>query len=76
MEQEKHLVKTENIKFPHEISLREYYAGLAMQGLLANSGGQIQSNNRSGWNFINCDEDDICSLSILLADCLLNKLKK
>ena len=58
------------------LTKREHLAALAMQGLLSNSGGPIQQNPMSGFNFCNCDEDDVAGLSVSLADALLNELEK
>lgn len=55
---------------------REECAMRAMQGLLANPGGPVQSSQMSGFNFCNCDASDIAKLSVSLADALLAELDK
>ncbi|MGC0013786.1 hypothetical protein ACPRR8_24025 [Enterobacter hormaechei] len=53
------------------MTLRDYFAGKALQGLCANSGGPFQANNMSGWAIVNCDLDDIATESYRLADAML-----
>lgn len=56
---------------PDGIDLRDWFAGLAMQGLCANSGGPSQANNMSGWGIVNCDVEDVASQSYQIADAML-----
>jgi hypothetical protein len=58
------------------LTKREHFAGLAMQGLLANSGGVIQSNSQSGFGWCNCDDSQLAELSVTCADALLAALDK
>lgn len=58
------------------LTKREHFAGLAMQGLLANSGGVIQSNNMSGTGWCNSDAKSMAELSVDCADALLAELAK
>ena len=51
-------------------------AGLAMQGLLANSGAVIQSNRQSGFDWCNCDSGKMAGLAVHCADALLAQLDK
>jgi len=53
------------------LSLRDYYAAAALQGLLANSGGPIQANKLCGWSLINCVEKDVAELALSLADAVI-----
>ncbi len=53
------------------MSLRDYFAAKAMQGLCANSGGPFQSNSRSGWGLVNCTNDQISEAAYLLSDAML-----
>ena len=58
------------------LTKREHFAGLAMQGLLANSGGVIQSNHMSGTGWCNGDAKSMAELSVDCADALLAELSK
>lgn len=53
------------------MSLRDYFAAKAMQGLLANSGGPIQANGMSGWGTTNCNEKDIAGYAYFIADAMI-----
>lgn len=53
------------------MTLRDWFAGLAMQGLLANPGGPIQANGMSGWNWCNCSPEDAVNLAYSIADAML-----
>lgn len=53
------------------IPLLDYFAARAMQGLLSNPAGPVQSNNMSGWSFTNCTTDDVADLAYTLADAML-----
>lgn len=54
-----------------DLTIRDYFAAKALQGLCANSGGPFQANNMSGWAIVNCDIDDIAAESYKLADAML-----
>lgn len=58
------------------LSIRQYAAIKAMQGLLANSNGPVQANAMCGWSLCNCTESDVAALSVKLADALLAELEK
>ena len=58
------------------LTKREHFAGLAMQGLLANSGGVIQSNSQSGFGWCNGNAEQTSLLAIDCADSLLAQLDK
>ena len=53
------------------MTLRDYYAAKALQGLCANPGGPFQANGMSGWSMTNCSEGDIARLCHDLADAML-----
>jgi hypothetical protein len=53
------------------MSLRDWLAGMALQGLLANSEGPIQANKLCGWSLINCTEKDVAELALSLADAVI-----
>ena len=49
-------------------TLRDEFAMAALQGLLANSGGPIQSSPMSGWTYCNCGPADVAREAYKLAD--------
>lgn len=53
------------------MTLRDWFAAKAMQGLLANSGGPIQANGMNGWNWCNCSPEDAVNLAYSIADAML-----
>jgi len=53
------------------MSLRDWFAGKAMEGLLSNPGGPIQANGMSGWSFTNCRDNDVASLVWVIADAMI-----
>lgn len=53
------------------MTLRDYFAAKALQGLCANPGGPFQSNDMNGWATVNCDLNDIAVESYKLADAML-----
>lgn len=56
---------------PQGMTLRDYFAAKAMQGLLANPGGAIQQNGMSGWGWCNCTVDDVAEFAWHIADAML-----
>jgi len=63
-----------NYDFPmHHLgmSLRDWFAGQALAGLLANPGGPFQANDRDGWDIVNCTLDDVARLSYQASDAML-----
>ena len=58
------------------LTKREHFAGLAMQGLLANSGAAIQSNSQSGFDWCNRDSRRMAGIAVHCADSLLAQLDK
>lgn len=60
----------------HGMSLRAYFAGQALQGLLSNSGGPIQVSGMTGWGFTNCDANDVALVAVSLADAMIAELNK
>lgn len=58
------------------LTKREYFAGLAMQGLLANPGGPIQANASNGWSLTNCTREQVAGAALRFADALLSELAK
>lgn len=55
------------------MTLRDYYAAKALQGLCANPGGPFQANSASGWSMTNCSMQDIALLCHDLADAMLSQ---
>lgn len=53
------------------MTLRDYFAAKAMQGLLANPGGPIQENGMSGWNWCNCTVESVADFAWHIADAML-----
>ena len=53
------------------MTLRDYFAAQALTGLMANSGGPLQSNNYSGWSYANCDIGDVAAEAYRIADAML-----
>lgn len=53
------------------MSLRDWFAGLALQGLLANSGGPVQRHNERGWDFVNCELKEVAYTAYAVADAML-----
>jgi len=60
-----------DMRDPTGMTLRDYFAAKAMQGLLANSGGPIQANHSQGWNYTNCTPEDVARTSYAMADAML-----
>ena len=54
-----------------DMTIRDYFAAKALQGLCANPGGPFQANDMSGWAIVNCDLDDIAIESYKLADAMI-----
>lgn len=57
------------------MALLDFFAAKAMQGLLANPAGPIQSNNMSGWSFTNCAMSDVADLAYTMAEKMLQARK-
>lgn len=55
--------------------LLDYFAAKAMQGLLSNPGGPVQTNNMNGWAFTNCTADDVADLAYAMAEKMLQARK-
>ena len=53
------------------MTLRDYFAAKAMQGLCANPGAAFQANPRSGWGLVNCELENVAVLSYSIADAML-----
>lgn len=58
------------------MSLRDWFAGMALQGLLSNSGGPIQANGMSGWGWTNCDQKNVADIAWGMADTMLAARKE
>ena len=57
-------------RFPG-MSLRDYFAAAALQGLMGNSGGPWQANPSSGTGWCNCSAEDVASVAYDLADAMI-----
>lgn len=53
------------------MSLRDYFAAKALQGLCANPGAAFQANARTGWGFVNCDGTEVAALAYTMAEAML-----
>lgn len=60
----------------HGMSLRDWFAGKALAGLMANPGGPIQANGMSGWGLTNCDVSAVAKYCYALADAMLAEREK
>ena len=56
------------------LSIRDWLAGMALQGLLANPGGPIQANGMTGWGFTNCTPDQVAQQAIGMTEVTLAML--
>lgn len=64
---------TETIQ--HGITLRQHFAGLAMQALLSNP-NVVGYNSSCGWGLVNCTDDQLSNMCAGHADSLLAALEK
>lgn len=55
-------------------SRRDGIAASILSGLLSNPGGPLQANGMSGWDFCNCNKDDVIGLAAMMADSLIESL--
>ena len=56
----------------HEgMRLRDYFAGQALHGLMANPEGPVQRSSQRGWEFVNCKPDEVACLAYYMADAML-----
>ncbi len=53
------------------MTLRDYFAAKALQGLCANPGGPFQACDQSGWRIVNCTFDQIADEAYGMADAML-----
>lgn len=53
------------------MSLRDWFAGQALAGLVGNPGGPYQSNSMSGWGMVNCDQSHVATNCYDLADAMI-----
>lgn len=53
------------------MSLRDYFAGQALHGLMANPEGPVQRSSQRGWDFVNCKPDEVACLAYYMADAML-----
>lgn len=59
-----------------EKTLRDEFAMAALQGIMANSGGPLQSNPMSGWGLTNTNEDSIAAFVWEIADAMMKQREK
>ena len=65
------IVKAGHVATYGGMSLRDYFAAKAMQGILANPGGAVQANSACGWSLCNCSFDDVAEFSYQIAEAML-----
>ena len=53
------------------MTLRDYFAGQALHGLMANPEGPVQRSSQRGWDFVNCKPDEVACLAYYMADAML-----
>jgi len=53
------------------LSVRDYFAAKALQGMCANPGGPLQANGRNGWALVNCTSADVVTVAYDFADAML-----
>lgn len=63
-------IDTANVTF-YGMSMRDYLAAKALQGICANPGGPYQANAACGWAIVNCTTDQIAQECYRLADSML-----
>lgn len=57
------------------MSLHNWFAGQALAGLCANSGGPFQANALNGWDIVNCDPSHVANWCHNLADAMVERAK-
>lgn len=57
------------------ITLRQHFAGLAMQGFCANP-SVFAPNGMRGWGLVNTTEENLTNYALVMADALLAELSK
>ncbi|MBB6580059.1 hypothetical protein HNP33_004185 [Comamonas odontotermitis] len=53
------------------MTMRDYFASKALQGMLANAGGPIQANGISGWALVNATHDQVAAEAYAWANAML-----
>ncbi len=53
------------------MTLRDYFAAAALQGLCANPGAAYQANSVNGWGIVNCTVNSVANEAYELADAML-----
>jgi hypothetical protein len=53
------------------VSIRDYFAAKALQGLCANPGAAFQANDQSGWGMVNCTVYALAQTCYAIADAML-----
>lgn len=58
------------------MSKRDWFAGQALAGLLANPSGPVQANCLNGWDLVNCTPEKVARLCGEMADAMLAERSK
>ncbi|NTG94222.1 hypothetical protein [Rhizobium rhizogenes] len=53
------------------MSLRDWFSGQALAGLVGNPGGPYQANGQNGWDIVNCDVNHVAETCFRLADAMI-----
>lgn len=65
---------TSNGGSPYDgMTMRDFFAAKAMQGMLANPGGPIQRSDMCGWSYVNCTPQNVAALCYSMADEMLKE---
>lgn len=58
------------------MTLRDWFAGQALKGLMSNPGGPIQANGVNGWGYVNCTPEQVAEICATQADAMLTERNK
>jgi len=58
------------------MTLRDWFAGQALKGLMSNPGGPIQANGVNGWGYVNCTPEQVAQICGEQADAMLAERSK
>ena len=66
------------IEYPWDkgMTMRDWFAGQALKGLMSNPGGPIQANGVNGWGYVNCTPEQVAEICATQADAMLTERNK